>query len=364
MLKIRKERVDFARGYAMEDRKDEMLANAEEEVKDVAFEVEGVEAAEEAVAEGEEAAVDGAEAVAENAECECGEEANDAAAESAEADEAAGGADAESEDADEEDAGEDAAEDSAEELEEPSEPGAGSRFMGAAMKAMGSGARSLKRAASEVSKEQNFKASELAFIKDTVLTLSPGNFEKLRDTLFEDCLRFWFIPKDDITPEVLAEKLYDYFYNTLAVTGAPFDKQVFQYIKSVSDLVDMHIEQAKELEDGTQEEAPRARRFYEKAQEIKESRSASTNDILEFSRLMFCLYEATLRDRLNKIQDFDYSVDVIDPAKILDAMKKETVEGMLGMKRKVFNLEGTCTQDISTMIIAAISLYKIAEDRA
>lgn len=343
----------------MEDRKEEMLVNAEEEVKDVAFEVEGAEAAEEAVAEGEDAAVDGAEAVAENAECECGEEADDAAAEDEEAGEAAEGADAEDEDADE-----DVAEESAEEPAEPSEPGAGSRFMGAAMKAMGSGARSLKRAASEVSKEQNFRASELAFIKDTVLTLSPGNFEKLRDTLFEDCLRFWFIPKDDITPEVLAEKLYDYFYNTLAVTGAPFDKQVFQYIKSVSDLVDMHIEQAKELEDGTQEEAPRARRFYEKAQEIKESRSASTNDILEFSRLMFCLYEATLRDRLNKIQDFDYSVDVIDPAKILDAMKKETVEGMLGMKRKVFNLEGTCTQDISTMIIAAISLYKIAEDRA
>ncbi len=340
----------------MEDRKDEMLVNAEEEVKDVAFDVEGAEAAEEAVAEGAEAAVDGAEAAAENAECECGEEANDAAAEDEEAGEAAEDADAEDEDADE-----DVAEDSA---DESSEPGAGSRFMGAAMKAMGSGARSLKRAASEASKEQNFKASELAFIKDTVLTLSPENFEKLRDTLFEDCLRFWFIPKDDITPEVLAEKLYDYFYNTLAVTGAPFDKQVFQYIKSVSDLVDMHIEQAKELEDGTQEEAPRARRFYEKAQEIKESRSASTNDILEFSRLMFCLYEATLRDRLNKIQDFDYSVDVIDPAKILDAMKKETVEGMLGMKRKVFNLEGTCTQDISTMIIAAISLYKIAEDRA
>ena len=336
----------------MEDRKDEMLVNAEEEVKDVAFEVEGAEAAEEAVAEGAEAAVDGAEA----AECECGEEADDAAAEDEEAGEAA-----EDDDAEDEDADEDVAEDFA---DESSEPGAGSRFMGAAMKAMGSGARSLKRAASEASKEQNFRASELAFIKDTVLTLSPENFEKLRDTLFEDCLRFWFIPKDDITPEVLAEKLYDYFYNTLAVTGAPFDKQVFQYIKSVSDLVDMHNEQAKELEDGTQEEAPRARRFYEKAQEIKESRSASTNDILEFSRLMFCLYEATLRDRLNKIQDFDYSVDVIDPAKILDAMKKETVEGMLGMKRKVFNLEGTCTQDISTMIIAAISLYKIAEDRA
>lgn len=252
----------------------------------------------------------------------------------------------------------------AEALTELSESGAGSRFMGAAMKAMGSGARSLKRAASEVSKEQNFKASELAFIRDAVLTLSPENFVKLRDSLLTDCLKFWFIPKDDVTPEVLAEKLYDHFYKTFAVTGVPFEKQVFQYIKSVSDLVDMHIEQAKQAEDGNEEDAPRARRFYEKAQEIKESRSASTNDILEFSRLMFCLYEATLRDRLNKIQDFDYSVEVIDPDRILDAMKKETVDGMLGMKRNVFSLEGTCTQDISTMIIASIALYKIAEDRA
>ncbi len=340
--------------YVMENRKDEMLIDAEEDRKDTAFEVE--------MADSEGLQSKSAEAVSGESENEFEDDRKSSDA----FDERTAEVDAASEGEDDENGcneGESDIDDADELPAELTEPGAGSRFMDAAMKAMGSGARSLKRAASEVSKEQNFKASELAFIKDTVLTLSPENFGKLRDSLLTDCLKVWFIPKEDVTPEVLAEKLYDHFYKTFAVTGVPFEKQVFQYIKSISDLVDMHIEQARQTEDGTGEDAPRARRFYEKAQEIKESRSASTNDILEFSRLMFCLYEATLRDRLNKIQDFDYSVDVIEPARILDAMKKETIDGMLGMKRKVFSLEGTCTQDISTMIIASIALYKIAEDR-
>lgn len=247
-----------------------------------------------------------------------------------------------------------------EEVEAPAAPKE-SKFMEAAKKAMGNGAKSLKKAATEMSQEQSFKASELAFISDTVMTLSPANFERLRNALTEDCIKFWYVPKENVTPEILAEKLYDHFLKTYAVTGVPFEKQVFQYIKSVSDLVDSHVEEVKEAVDGT-EVASRARQFYENAQEIKASRSASTKDILEFSRLMFCLYAATLHDRLNKIQDFEYSATVINPEEIVDSMKKETTEAILGIKHKVFSLEGTYSQDISTMIIAMVSLYKIVED--
>lgn len=233
-----------------------------------------------------------------------------------------------------------------------------------AVKAVGEGASELKKAAEVMAKEQSFKLGHLAFIRETVLDLTPENFGLLRDMLLEDghgILKFRYVAEEDITPEVMAEKLSDYFDKVTFKSGNFFSKQVFHYIEKLEAVVEPRIAKPEKTEEG--EKVCRARKYYQKALEIRVGQSIQPQALLDFSRIMFCLYTATLQDRLYRIEDFDYSASVIDPVRLVTALADETMDMILGIKRKVFNFDDAVGLDSSAMVIATLSLVKILNDR-
>lgn len=234
-----------------------------------------------------------------------------------------------------------------------------------AVKAVGEGASELKKAAEVMAKEQSFKLGYLAFIQETVLALTPENFGLLRDMLTEDApgiLKFRYVVAEDITPEVMAEKLGDYFDKVTFKSGNFFSQQAFHYIEKLEAAVEPRIAKPEKSEAG--DKVCRAREYYQKALEIKVGKTIQPQSLLDFSRIMFCLYTATLQDRLYRIEDFDLSESVIDPVRLVTALTDETTDMILGIKRKVFNFEDVYGLDSSAIVIATLALVKIWNDRA
>lgn len=233
-----------------------------------------------------------------------------------------------------------------------------------AVKAVGEGASELKKAAEVMAKEQSFKLGYLAFIQETVLDLTPENFGLLRDMLTEDApgiLKFRYVAAEDITPEVMAEKLCDYFDKVTFKSGNFFSRQAFHYIEKLEAVVEPRIAKPEKTEEG--EKVCRARKYYQQALEIKVGKTIQPQALLDFSRIVFCLYTATLQDRLYRIEDFEYSASVIDPVRLVTALADETTDVILGIKRKIFNFDDVYGLDSSAILIATLALVKILNDR-
>lgn len=206
----------------------------------------------------------------------------------------------------------------------------------------------------------------IEFVKATVNTFQPDAFEQIKTVLIPEYLSFSIIPEDSITPEILSEKLCDYFEKLELKTGKSFDKYVESYLKDLDSIVEKRIEKTPQSKknDPTPVVVPRARKYYEKAVSLKKTRALSTSHLVDYTRIMLCLYTAIIKNDFKEIGNFDFSSDCLNPLDIISAMKNEqdAVAIKIGKKQK-FDIKELYCSDTCTFILTIVLAYKILNDR-
>ena len=203
------------------------------------------------------------------------------------------------------------------------------------------------------------------FINSTIMQLETESFQALRDVLLNDYLGFVFLKPEEVTKDVLAEKMSDYFEKVEIKTNKAFEKHLETYFTNLDSIVGSRIESTPKPKknDQTPVVVPRARKYYDKAMQIK-GQDINVRRLTNFTRLMMCLYVAIIKNNRHSINNLDYSADCIVPADILKEMKNEDV--VLLVKRvpkKKFDVSDCYGADACSLVITTILLYKIVNDR-
>ena len=100
------------------------------------------------------------------------------------------------------------------------------------------------------------------------------------------------------------------------------------------------------------------RKYYEKADSIRKTRNWKVRNLLDYSRIMFCLYAAIIENDYNEIQNLNFSVDSIKPAQIVNSMKNELDPTPIKvMKKMLFDIKDLYCSDTCTFIITIIVLF-------
>ena len=205
---------------------------------------------------------------------------------------------------------------------------------------------------------------DIKFIEDTVSKLNQSEFESLKKMLVGEYISYSFICEDAITKSILAEKLCDYFEKLELKTGMNFDKLIDSYIKNIDSIVGKRVAKTPQAKknDPTPIVVPRARKYYERALYNKNSRNISVRNLLDYSRIMFCLYTAIIKNGGKEISNFDYSIGCLSPECIIDSMKNEQYT-IVKMKKNKFDIKDLYCLDTGTFILSIIILYAILHDR-
>ena len=204
------------------------------------------------------------------------------------------------------------------------------------------------------------------FVKSTVYSFRSDVFDQIKTVLIPEYLSFSIISEDGITPAILSEKICDYFEKLELKTGKSFDKYVESYLKDLDSIVERRIAKTPQPKknDPTPVVIPRARKYYEKAVSLKKARTLATGVLVDYTRIMLCLYTAIIKSGFKEIGNFDFSSDCINPLDIIAAMKneQEPVAIKIGKKQK-FDIKDLYCSDTCTFMFAIVLAYKILNDR-
>ncbi len=204
------------------------------------------------------------------------------------------------------------------------------------------------------------------FVKSTVNTLQSDLFEHIKTVLIPEYLSFSIIPEDEITLGMLSEKICDYFEKLELKTGKNFDKYVESFLKDLDSIVERRIKKTPQPKknDPTPVTIPRARKYYDKAVSLKKTRALSTGHLVDYTRIMLCLYSAIIKNGFKEIDNFDFSSDCLNPLDIIDAMKSEQEPAAIKIRKKQkFDIKDLYCSDTCTFILTIVLLYKILNDR-
>ena len=200
------------------------------------------------------------------------------------------------------------------------------------------------------------------FVEATVCNLSQPVFEKLKQMLLGEYISFSIIDHEDVTIDILAEKVCDYFGALEIKTGKAFDKHIESYMNDIDSIVAPRIAKTPQAKkgDATSIVVPRSRKYYEKAVTTKGVKKPSMTQLVDYSRIMMCLYTAANNNEGKPITNFDYAADCLIPASIIDAMKSEEVSIVFPpSKKKRFDTKELFSDDVCTLILSILILCSI-----
>lgn len=197
------------------------------------------------------------------------------------------------------------------------------------------------------------------FINSIFDTLDDKLFNELKSYLIkENYMTFYFIKEENILNEIFKEKLHDYFLKVELNKGKNFDELIEKYFDSLNDIVAGKIakkQKQKQKKKGTEViSIPRARKYYDKAEVIK--KQITYQNIIDYSRIMLCLYSAIINNEHKEIDNFNYASESLNIKKIINAMKAET--NNIGKSLK-FNINKPYDYDRIVFILTIILYYHI-----
>ena len=202
------------------------------------------------------------------------------------------------------------------------------------------------------------------FIEKTIFRFDDEAFESLKKSLVGEYIRYSFIPETHLTKELLAEKMCDYFEKLEFKKSMSFDKAIQEYAENLQSIIESRIAEKpkSKKKEQTEVKTSRARKYYNKAQNILDSRDLTVRNLIDYSRIMFCLYMSIIENENNLIKDLNFSADSLSEGRIIAAMKNEKKLKKIGSKPLFDTTELYCA-DTCTFIITIIMLQTIAYER-
>lgn len=202
------------------------------------------------------------------------------------------------------------------------------------------------------------------FVDKTINSYDEESFQLIKRALVYNYMVFSFIKEENITKEILSEKVCDYFEKVELITRKSFNEQIKNYIENLESLVKKNIAEAPKLrkKDSLPPVAPRARKYFDEATSIRNPRDLSLRQLIDYSRIMLCLYTAIVDRGYRTIEDFDYSADCLDQGKIIGSMKREKSRKKVKTQNR-FNTEDLYSLDTCTFVLTIIMLQSIADER-
>lgn len=205
----------------------------------------------------------------------------------------------------------------------------------------------------------------LDFVKQTICDLDQPVFEEFKQILLGEYISFSIIAPEDVTLNILAEKICDYF-NTLEVkTGRPFDRRIEALMKDLDTIVGPSIAKTYQTKtgDSTTTVEPRSRKYYEKALSIKGVKNPSITEIIDYTRIMMCLYTEIIKNTAEPIINFDYSAFCLIPEKLIDSLLNKDGSTPIPRTMKKFDTKDPYGSDRCTLILLSILLCSIVNGR-
>lgn len=136
-------------------------------------------------------------------------------------------------------------------------------------------------------------------------------------------------------------------------TFKSFDDCISAYMDGLNAIVEPRVARASQPN-----VVPRARKYYERFVEMRLSRNRTIDDVVDYSRIMFCLYESIIENDMNPIDDFDYDRYALDPVAIIEAMRSEEGRGLFRRQgSKLFDTNETYEIGTCVIVIAIIVLF-------
>lgn len=203
------------------------------------------------------------------------------------------------------------------------------------------------------------------FVREAILNLDSEVFESVKHILVEEYLRFSVLDSNDITAKVLAEKACDYFEKVELDSGKSFDKIISSYMNDLDSVVEPRVERIpqQKKKDSTPVYIPRARKYYDKAVALKKKPNLTYRLLVDYTRIMLCLYMAEIKSGFNTISDFDFASTCLEPIKILRALREEKAPRQLpGGKKKRFTTEDVYGSSNCMLILVVIILHVIMNE--
>lgn len=200
------------------------------------------------------------------------------------------------------------------------------------------------------------------FVEATICNLSQQVFEKLKQLLLGEYISFSIIDHKDVTMDILAEKVCDFFATLEIKTGKSFDKLLELYMNDVDSIVGPHIAKPPQTKKGdtTPIVVPRSRKYYEKAVAAKRAKKLSVTQLVDYTRIMMCLYTAVKSNEGKPVVNFDYAADCLVPESIVDAMKNEEAAIVFPpVKKKRFDTKERYSDDVCTLVLSILILCSI-----
>ncbi len=203
-----------------------------------------------------------------------------------------------------------------------------------------------------------------SFVQETILTLSPVSFDRLKTALLGEYIPLHVIAPENVTKDVMAEKVYDYFEKLQYKNNKKFEDHIKSFMATLDSLVEPHVAkvpQAKKNEPAPV--VPRARKYYEKATGIRKSLE-TVSELIDYTRVMMCLYAMAIKSTDERISNFDFSIFCLDPVAIEASLKAEKESVLFGMKnpKPRFDTTEPYTADTCFFVIAIVLLYTIIGD--
>ena len=210
------------------------------------------------------------------------------------------------------------------------------------------------------------------FIKSALWNLKHEVFEQCKNCLVEGLIKFSVIEKETITKEILAEKLCDYFETLEVKTNKPFSKFIEFYLRDLDEIVGPHIQKdslhkykkGKEAQDNVS----RARKYYEKVVRLRREEAHSFYELVDYTRVMMCLYTAILTGKSSYIDNFNFSAECLDMEGLVKVLKNEKITGAFPQtKRQCFDTrelysQSSCNVVMIVLLLSFILNYNARED--
>ncbi len=200
------------------------------------------------------------------------------------------------------------------------------------------------------------------FVEATICSLSQSTFDELKQLLLGEFISFDIIDHKDVTKDILAEKVCDYFGTLKIKTGKGFNKHIDSYLDDLDSIVGPHIAKTPQAKKGdkTPVVIPRSRKYYEKALAIKEIKKPTITQLVDYSRIMMCLYTAAIENESKPIFNFNYAADCLVLNDLVESLKNEEVSVVLPPSRKKrFDTKELYSDDMCVLIISMLILCLI-----